>query len=180
MRPPLPEDHVLQRGQVREEVVGLEDEPEAAADPDRVDRRVGDHLAVEEDVAVVDLLQQVDAAQQGRLARAGGADQRHRFVFADGEVDAAQDLALAKGLGDAAHLEHGAPAPLIAPPPRARRAVDEPRHRHRHREVEQRRAAAERLRRPAEGRRPDLDPGAALEAFREAQIIGRRPSTSRR
>ena len=33
-------------------------------------------------VAVVDLLEQVDAAQQRRLARAGGADQRHRLVLA--------------------------------------------------------------------------------------------------
>ena len=77
------EHDVLEHGQVREQVVGLEDEPEPAADRDRVDRGVGDHLAVEEDVAVVDLLEQVDAAQQRRLARARGADQRDRLVLAD-------------------------------------------------------------------------------------------------
>ena len=69
------EDDVLEHRQVREEVVGLEDDAEAPADRHRLNRRVGDHLAVEEDVAVVDLLEQVDAAQQRRLARAGGADQ---------------------------------------------------------------------------------------------------------
>jgi hypothetical protein len=91
---------------VREEVVGLEDEAEAAADADGVDGGVGDHLAVEEDVAVVDLLEQVDAAQQRRLARARGADQGHRFVLAHGEVDPPQHLALAEGLGHPPHLEH--------------------------------------------------------------------------
>jgi polar amino acid transport system ATP-binding protein len=102
----LAEDDVLQRGHVGEEVVGLEDEPEAAANRDRVDGRIGDRLAVEEDVAIVDVLEQVDAAQQGRLARARGADQRHRFVLAHGQVDPPQHLALAEGFGHAADLEH--------------------------------------------------------------------------
>ncbi len=46
--------------------------------------RVGDVDAVQQDLAVVDLLQQVDAAQQGRLPRAGGADQRDDLVLGDG------------------------------------------------------------------------------------------------
>ena len=62
------EDDVVHDAHVREEVVGLKDETEPAAHGDRILPRSGDRLAVEEDVAVVDLLQQVDAAQQGRLA----------------------------------------------------------------------------------------------------------------
>jgi hypothetical protein len=58
------------------------------------------------DVAVVDLLQQVDTPQQRRLARARGADQRHRLVLVHRQVDPTQDLGLAVGLGDAADLEH--------------------------------------------------------------------------
>ena len=95
---PAAEDDVLEHAQVREQVVGLEDEPEPAPDPDRVDRGIGDHLAVEEDVAVVDLLEQVDAAQERRLARAGGADQRDRLVLGDLEVDPVQHLASPKAL----------------------------------------------------------------------------------
>ena len=68
---------------------------------------IGDRLAVEVDVAVVDLLEQVDAAQQRRLARARGADQRDRLVLADRQVDPAQHLALAVVLRDAAQLEDG-------------------------------------------------------------------------
>ena len=64
------EHDVLEHGQVREEVERLEDHPEPAAHLDRIDGRVGDDLAVEQHVAVVDLLEQVDAAQQRRLARA--------------------------------------------------------------------------------------------------------------
>ena len=115
MRPHLPQDHVLQRRQVREQVVGLEDEAEPAPHRDRLHRRVGDDLAVEQDVAVVDLLQQVDAAQQRRLAGAGGADQGDGAVLVDGEVDAAQDLALTEGLGHAADLEHRGGAHRTAP-----------------------------------------------------------------
>jgi hypothetical protein len=99
------EEHVVEDVQVREEVVGLENEAEAAAHRHRVHGGVGDHLAVQEDVAVVDLLEQVDAAQKRRLARPGGADQRDRLVFVDGEIDAAQDLELAEGLGDAPDLD---------------------------------------------------------------------------
>ena len=91
---------------MREEVVGLEDDAEPPADRHRVDRGVGDHLPVEEDVAVVDLLEQIDAAQQGRLARSRGADQRHRVVLADRQGDAAEDLALAEGLGHLTDLDH--------------------------------------------------------------------------
>ena len=100
-RPHRPEHDVLQHRQMREQVVGLKDHPEPAAHADRRDRRVGDHRAVEEHVAVVDLLQQVDAAQQRRLARAGRADQRHRLMLLDREVDAAQHRHVAVGLGHA-------------------------------------------------------------------------------
>ena len=79
---------VVQHGHVREQVVRLEDHADPAAHAVGVDPRVGDVLAVEPDRAVVDRLQQVDAAQQRRLARAGRADQRDHLVLGDVEVDA--------------------------------------------------------------------------------------------
>ena len=105
MAPDRAEDDVLEHAEVREQVVGLEDEAEPAAHANGVDRRVGDHLAVEEDVAVVDLLEQVDAAQQGRLARAGGADHRDGLVLGDLEVDPVEDLSVAESLRHAPKLE---------------------------------------------------------------------------
>lgn len=105
---------------VRKEVEGLEDEAELAPNLDRVDRGVGDHLAVEKDVTVIDLDQQVDAAQQSRLAGTGGSDQGDRLVLAQGEVDAAQHLPLPERLGHSLDLDHRAPppAPLPGAPPR--------------------------------------------------------------
>jgi hypothetical protein len=89
-----------------EEVERLEDHAQPPAHGHRLDGRIGDHLAVEEHVTVVDVLEQVDAAQQGRLARPRGADERDRLVLGDQQVDAAQDGLVAVGLGHAADLEH--------------------------------------------------------------------------
>ncbi len=82
---------------MREEVVRLEDDPDPAAH--RVD--VGaprDLLAAEEDAAGVDPLEQVDAAEQCRLARSRCADESHDFVLGNGQVDAPQHLVTAEGL----------------------------------------------------------------------------------
>jgi hypothetical protein len=110
------EHHVLDHRLVREEVVGLEDETEPAADRHGVGAGVGDRYPVEVDVAVVDLLQQVDAAQQRRLPRPRRADQRHRLAFADRQVDPAEHLPLAVELGHAAQLEHRGRAHNITTP----------------------------------------------------------------
>ena len=90
---------------MREQVERLEDHPELAPDRDRLDRGIGDDLAVEEDVAVVDRLEEVDAAQQRRLARPARADQRDRAVLRHDEVDPAQHRHLAERLRDAPDLD---------------------------------------------------------------------------
>jgi hypothetical protein len=90
---------------VREEVERLEDHAELPAHGDRVDGRVGDDLAVEQHIAVVDRVEQVHAAQERRLPRPARADQRDGLVLADGEVDAAQDRRVAEGLRYAARLD---------------------------------------------------------------------------
>ena len=63
--------------------------------------RAGDLLAGDDDPAGVDGLEQVDAAQEGRLARARGADQADDLVLGEREVDAAEHLELAERLVDA-------------------------------------------------------------------------------
>ena len=95
------ERHVLAHRHVREEVEGLEDDPDPAADAVDVDTAGGDLLAAHRDPPCVDRLEQVDAAQEGRLPRAGGADQAHDLVLGEREIDAAEHLELAERLVDA-------------------------------------------------------------------------------
>ena len=104
---------VVEHRQVREQVVGLEDHPDPAAHGARVDARVGDLDAVEADHAVVDLLQQVEAAQQGGLARARRPDQADHVVALHGQVDVGEHHPVAVRLADVGELDerrHSAPA----------------------------------------------------------------------
>jgi hypothetical protein len=63
-----------------------------------------DVFPVEEDLAVRGRLEQVDAAQQRRFAGAGRADDARDVALVHGEVDVAQDLVLAEGLGEVIDL----------------------------------------------------------------------------
>ena len=91
---PLRQRDVLERALVREEVELLKDHPDPPADVvDVVGRlRLGELAALEEDLAAVGGLEQVDAAQQRALARAAGADDADDLPRRDVEVDPAQDL----------------------------------------------------------------------------------------
>ena len=111
------EHDVAGGGQMREQVEALEDhaghrtlarqfavaEPVAAA----IRRAVADGLAVEDDVAALILFQQVDAAQQRRLARAAGADDRDDVAPVEIEVDALEHVDGAEPLGQAADRQEG-------------------------------------------------------------------------
>ena len=72
---------------MREQVVALEHHPDPTADRVGVEAGLADVDVVEEDLAVVDRLEQVDAAQQRALAGAGRADQADDVVRCDVEVD---------------------------------------------------------------------------------------------
>ena len=105
------ERDVAQHGHVREQVVRLEHHADPLPDLVRIDPRVGDVLAVQPDRAVVDLGEQVDAAQQRRLARAGGADQRHHLVFVHVQAQVVEHHRGAEDLPDVAAFEqHQTPA----------------------------------------------------------------------
>ena len=71
-----PESDVLADRHVREERVVLEDEAHSAV----ADRNVGGVLVAEMDVAAVGKFKPGDHAQDGRLARAGGAQQRDNLT----------------------------------------------------------------------------------------------------
>ena len=75
----------------------------------------------EHDPARVDGLEEVDAAEERRLTRAGRADQAHDLVLGEREVDPAQHLELAERLAHALELERGAAAVHRAAPASCRR-----------------------------------------------------------
>ena len=112
------ERDVLEHVHVRVERVVLEHHGDVAiARP-----HVVDHLAVDRDRAVVDLLEARDRAQERALAAAGRAHQHRELALGDVEVDAAHGVGLAIELvqaGDLQSRHRAVPAhpasPLTAP-----------------------------------------------------------------
>src|SRR5215218_6776547 len=110
----LGERHVFQRGLVREEVELLEDDSDPLADEVQFPALgagprpgpLADVMPFDEDLALLGRLEQVDAAQEGALARAAGAEDADDFAFGDVEVDAFQHLELAEALVDHLQLDH--------------------------------------------------------------------------
>ena len=111
-------DDVAERAQVREEVEALEDHADrgplardlglAVLDEAAVLLAVADELAVDVDAPGLEGLEVVDAAQQGRLAGAAGAEEDDDFAAGDVDRDAAQDLGAAEALVGVEDAEHGA------------------------------------------------------------------------
>ena len=97
--------HVVQGAHVREEVELLEDHADALADRIQVALRRGDVDALDDDLAAGGLLKAVDAAKQGRLARAGRTDHDDDLLLVDDQVDALEDLVGAEVLVDVADLD---------------------------------------------------------------------------
>ena len=126
------ERHVPEDGHVREQVVGLEDDADASADPVQVDAACRDLRPAQEDPAGVDGLQQVDATQQRALARPRRSDEAHHLVLREHEVDAPEDRVGPERLAQALdaqrlHAEGRAPRRAIhgarERAPRPRRSV---------------------------------------------------------
>ena len=90
---------------VREQVEALEHHADTASDRVGVEAGLGDVDAVEEDLAVVDRLEHVHAAQQRGLARPRRSDQRDHVALSDVEVDAVEHGGVIERLEDAAELQ---------------------------------------------------------------------------
>ena len=93
--------HVAEHAHVREQVVGLEHDADAPPDAVDIDALGGDLRALDEDAPGVDGLQQVDAAQQGALARPRRADEAHDLVLGHDQVDALEHEMVAERLAQA-------------------------------------------------------------------------------
>src|SRR5581483_2999502 len=92
---------VVDRAQMREQVELLEDDADPLAHRGHVDAAPGDLLALEEDAAAVERLEQVDAAQQRALAAAAAADDHEHLAGGDAEVDAVEHEVVAEALAHA-------------------------------------------------------------------------------
>ena len=111
------EHDVAQRRQVRKQIVALEDHADAGPLPGEfaagqatsapAARAVAEKVAVEPDLAAVVFFEEVDAAQERRLARAAGADDRDHVGGQDVEVDAAQDRMGPEGFRQALDGQNG-------------------------------------------------------------------------
>ena len=110
---------------MREEVVALEDHADPGALPGELAAAqadatpagaVAERLAVEPDLAAVEFLEEVDAAEQRGLAGTAGADDRNDVGGKHIEVDAAEDRLRPEGLLQALDGEDRvhAPAPNAA------------------------------------------------------------------
>ena len=100
------ERQVVERGQVREEVELLEHHPDPLPDRRDVDTFAGDLLALQEDAAGVERLEQVRAAKQRALAAAAPADDDEHFACGDAQVDAAQHDVVAELLVHSLQPDH--------------------------------------------------------------------------
>jgi hypothetical protein len=87
-------EDVLERVELGEQVVELEDEADGAVAESRQARTAhgGELFAVHRDGAGAHDVERADAVEQRRLAGARLADDADHLAFVDGEIDAAQDL----------------------------------------------------------------------------------------
>src|SRR5206468_8100613 len=129
------QEDVLPRGQLRDEVEGLEDEPEVPATEAR-ERAPADPReteVAEPQLAAVGAIEGAEEVQEGRLPRAGPSHHRDVLPERNGEVRAPEDLdaaagRVAEGLPEADRAEklirHGGWPRRAEPPTPARAAQD--------------------------------------------------------
>ena len=126
--------HVLQHGHMLPEIELLEDHRELGADAvdllhvggrrPAVARRHLDQLALDPDLAAVRRLEEVDAAQEGRLARSRRAEDRDHVMLVRRQRNALEHVVGAEGLADGLDVERdrrgvGDPSITVVPPPSA-------------------------------------------------------------
>ena len=95
------EHDVLPHRQMREQVVALEDDADILAQFAQLRRVLRHRVAGDLDLAGMEALEPVDAAQQRRLARTRAADDRDDLSGIDAERDAFQHLQRTEALVDA-------------------------------------------------------------------------------
>ena len=97
---------VLQDGHVRVEIELLEDHPDLGPQLGDVGRRVGQRHPVHDDLAPLDRLQLVDAANQRALTGPAGAADHQDLARPHHEVHVPEDVERAEPLVDTSKLDH--------------------------------------------------------------------------
>lgn len=97
------EHHVLDRRHMREQVEVLEDHADVLTHPVDVDLLVAHVEPVDHDLAVRDVLEPVEAAQERALAGARRPDHADHFTARDVDVEALEDLVVAERLLQTLH-----------------------------------------------------------------------------
>lgn len=90
---------------MRKQIETLKDDADAATDGVWVETDRSDFGVVEQDRSVVNSLEQVDATQQGRLARTACTDKRDNFTGVDRQADVAQHMVVTKRFGNRVERE---------------------------------------------------------------------------
>ena len=85
----------------------LEDDTDLCANLVRVDTRIGDVLAREEDLPIINAFQEVGAAKEGGLTGTGCTQEDHDLVTTDVKVEAAQHDIGSEALDDALDAQNG-------------------------------------------------------------------------
>jgi hypothetical protein len=88
------------------EVELLEDEPDLSPELGHVDRPVVDLHIVHDELTLLDLLEAIDAANEGALSGAARAANDHYLSETDMEVDVSQDMEIPEPLVDLGKLDH--------------------------------------------------------------------------
>src|SRR5690606_2960795 len=97
---------VLQHRHMRVEVELLEDHADLGTELGPIHRPVGDVHAVDDDRALLDQLEPVDATDERALAGAAGSADHYHFASLNVQVDVLQDVQLAEPLVHTPELDH--------------------------------------------------------------------------
>jgi hypothetical protein len=98
---------VLEDSHVRVEIELLKDHPDLGTELGDVGRRVAQGHTVHDDLALLDQLQLVDAADQGALAGSAGPADHQNLAGAHTQIHIIQDVERAEPLVDTAKADHG-------------------------------------------------------------------------
>jgi hypothetical protein len=97
---------IAEHGHVRIEIERLKDHADVGAQPHGIEFGVAQRQAVDDDVAGLNRLEPVDAANQGAFATATRAADHDDISRLDGEINVLEDVKRAEPLIDLAKLDH--------------------------------------------------------------------------
>ena len=93
---------------MREEVEGLKDNPDVTANEVHINSVIEERLALKDDVALIDSVEEIDAPQERGFARPRTPQEANHFVCLELQGHAMENRAMVKLLMDVVKFKHGA------------------------------------------------------------------------